>query len=227
MRALILVALLGCSASAKNPEFPPLPAAETKALLTGARCHGTTCKCRDPGVDDKEESPPAEGMKRFEFRVGTGPGRAWVTIDGQDHLYKSSETAEECFYVDLKKGKHDIALRTHATEEQGGFGVALAISEHGPKDAWWYDTFRFQCGLPGACGKGDLRAWKQKMEGLHEHLQDPCGSVKIRNATWQTGRVPDAQHPEEINLTFVLDVYAFAPHMAPGDAACVKGGDPE
>jgi hypothetical protein len=217
--------LAGCSAAAKNPTFPPLPPTETKALLVGARCHGDKCVCRDAGTNDKEESPPAAGMKRFEFRVGTGPGRAWITVDGQDHLYKSSETAEECYYLDLNQGTHHIEVRTHATEPQGGFGVALKVSEHGPKDAWWYDTFHFQCGMPGPCSTEDLHDWKQAMEKLYRHEQDPCGSVKIHNANWITGRVPDAQHPEEIDLTFDLRVYPFAPHMAPGDAACKKGGE--
>lgn len=219
--------LVACSGANKTPAFPPVPAEKTEAPLTGARCpDNTVCKCRDPGVDDVETAPVATGHKRYEFRVATGPGQAWVTVDGRDLLFKSSERAEECFYLDLEDGAmHQVSLRTHATKETEGFGVNLRVAEYGAKGPWWYDTFAFQCGMPGACAKDSLRTWKQETDALPKNLRDPCGSTKLKGISWQTGRVPDSQHPEEILLAFTLHVYPFEPNFAPGDAGCAKGGE--
>src|SRR5688572_10710152 len=87
--ALMLVVAAGC-AGTQAPPMPPLPAWEaTEAQLAPGRCDGAACVCRATG-DDAEKAPIPEGLKRFELRVSTGPGVAWVTIDGQK-FYKSGE----------------------------------------------------------------------------------------------------------------------------------------
>jgi hypothetical protein len=213
--ALLLVAVAGC-AGTRPPAMPPLPSWDTtSANLAPGRCTGATCVCRAAEGDDFEKTPIPDGMKRFELRVSTGPGVAWVTIDGE-RFYKGGERSTECWYLDLGPGKHPVALRTHSSEPQGGFGVELSIREHNPKGPWWYETFSIRCGWPGACDVESLRDWKRRVEGYEENRQDACGSVKLRGIGWVTGRVPDALHPEEIAMDVTLDVYPFEPKEAPG-----------
>src|SRR5688572_7794855 len=101
-RLSLVFALSACSGSDKTTTFPPAPQPATAASLAGHRCTGATCACRGEGEDDAtEQQPPAEGLKRFEFRVGTVTGMAWVTVDQKEVLYKDVQRAEDCFYLDL------------------------------------------------------------------------------------------------------------------------------
>lgn len=191
----------------------PVPARMTRATLAGPLCDGAeiACRCREPGAD---AGSPAPGRKRYEIRIGPAEDELWAAVDDM-LLYKSKERAEECFYVDLRPGKHPVTLRAEGAQ---GFGARLTISEQGTQG--WYDTFDFQCGAPGRCAMTDLRDWIDGLSRYRRGVHDPCGSTKIRDVRWQAGRTPDLVHPDALQLDLVLDVYRFAPAHPPGDPAC-------
>jgi hypothetical protein len=222
MRGLACLTLLvGCSGTEHTTTFPPLPAAATNASLAGHRCSGQACTCRgDAEGDAAEQQPVPEGYKRFEFRVGTVTGMAWVTVAGKEVLHKDVQRAEDCFYLDLPAGKHTVALRAKGQNPEGGVGFALRIKEHNPKGPWWYDSFTLECGIPGPCTREVLVAWKKEIDSNRRALRDPCGSARIQSLGWETGRMPDALHPEEVSVNFLLSVPPIDPTEAPGTETC-------
>jgi hypothetical protein len=195
------------------------PPARTEAVLVGPLCQGDACRCREG--DDDAGSPPA-GFKRFEVRLGPSNDPLWAIVDGMV-LLKSDQRPEACFYVDLKPGEHAVALRGRGDR---GLSAAIAIAEQGgAEDAtWWYRTFDFQCGTPGQCDLETIERWKAevaKLAGKH----DPCGSTKVQRMRWETGRMPDRTHPDDLALHLTLDVYKFTPTNPPGSPDCDKSGD--
>jgi hypothetical protein len=228
MRSLLCLVLVAAACGGAPPptKLGPEPPAQTTAKLAGSRCSGTTCKCRAQGDTAKEDPPPEQGTKRFELRISRGPGKVWVTIDGNQQLYADTESAESCFYVDLGTGKHEVVLRGRSQQLSGGVGAGLQVSEYAPgpeKEApWWYDTAYFQCGHPGPCEPETLRAWKKEVDEYPRQLRDPCGSTKVRTPSWETGTLPDGLHPDDFMASLVLDVYPFSPKTGPGDCAKAK-----
>jgi hypothetical protein len=194
---------------------PPPP--RTEAVLAGPLCQGNACRCRKA---DGDAGPPPAGAKRFEVHLGPSDDPLWAMVDGMV-LYKSRETPEACFYVDLAAGEHRASLRGKG---ESGLSAAIAVSEQGGSDGtWWFHTFQFQCGSPGECDMASIESWKREvaaMAGKH----DPCGSTKVQDIHWETGRMPDRTHPDHLLLHFTLDVYKFAPSHPPGSDECDKGG---
>jgi hypothetical protein len=217
VRALALVIVLASCGPPPGSKALSLPApTQTTASLASKRCVDGLCSCRSPGSDEPEDPPPAEGTKRFEFKIGSGPGLVWVTLRGGQQLYKTTETAEACFYVDLPSpGKTEVTIQGRARVEGEGVGAVVLVSEHSAKG--WYDTFAFRCGFPGPCEADSLRDWKNETDALPRQLRDPCGSTKLRGASWETGRLPDGAHPDAFAAQFTLDVYPFVPKAGPGD----------
>lgn len=207
---------VACAATAPRP-LPIVLAPETRATLAGHRCDVGRCTCRtdDPGEDSLPEAP----AKRFEFRLGSSTGVGWVTVNSHV-LYKSAERAEDCFYLDLMPGKHQVSLALHAEDEQAGVGGELRIAEHA--DAAWYSTLHFLCGLPGACDRETLRAWKENLAEKRGALWDPCGGTKVEGVSWDLERAPDAPTPGKVLLTFTLNVYDFVPRHPPGSEQCTQ-----
>jgi hypothetical protein len=223
MRRLLAMPLIAaCGGGGKGPTTPvkidPLPDPVTQAVLAGPLCEGDRCSCRDPAApaDGGAGVPTGEADKRFELHLGPAANAIWVTIDGMV-LYKSDERAEDCFYVDLKPGRHRVVLQA---ARGGGVSAKLAISEYAPGVESWYDTFNFNCGSPGTCSYDALDAWKAELAPYTRGLHDPCGSTKIKGIAWDAGRAPDQQHPQDLQLELTLDVYKFAPEYPHDHAAC-------
>jgi hypothetical protein len=222
MRKLVLVLVAACSGGGgngkggTNPDVAakPLPEPRTEAVLAGPLCSTDRCDCRDQTApaDGGAGVPDGEETKRYEVHVGPAENGVWVTVDGMV-LYKSDERAEDCFYVDLKPGKHQVTVQA---SRGGGIAAKVAISEYAPGTESWYDTFNFDCGMP--CSYDDLDAWKASLARYTRGIHDPCGSTKIADIAWDAGRAADQLHPQDLYLELVLDVYKFAPdypHDAP------------
>ena len=163
-------------------------------------------------------------MKRFEIRLGPTPGELWLTIGSGAaalELYKSPQRANECFYVDLAPGDHALTLRGHGAD---GFGVGLHIAELAKigDAASAYQTFDLECGGADPCTLDALAAFKRSLARYPRGIHDPCGSVRVKNVGWETGKAPDMVTPQDLELRAVLDVYEFAPEHAHGDAACAS-----
>jgi hypothetical protein len=214
--AALAVAAAACG-GAEPSAMRPLPARNTRATLVGPLCDGddVKCACREPGQDIGAPDP---GFKRYEIRLGPTGNELWATLDDMV-FYKSGERAEECFYVDLRPGRHPMSVQAAG---ERGFAVRLVVAEQGAQG--WYDTFVFDCKTPGHCSMADLDEWHAWVQAREGNVFDPCGSTKVRDIRWQTGRVPDQQHPDALEVGLVLDVYKFTPSLAPGDPACA---DPE
>ena len=217
MTVLATFILLGCSgASSSIPPMAAIPSAETKATLAGPLCEFANCKCREEAGDPPQEAP--EGFKRYEVRIGPADNPLWVSI-GDMVLYKSNERAMDCFYVDVRPGRHPVRLQA---KQDTGFAARLKISELAPSNQGWYDSFQFACGAPGVCARDTLREWKAEVARIDDNVHDPCGSTKIRQVVWQTGRLPDDVPPGELQLDFILDVYKFVPTFGPGATECAR-----
>lgn len=219
-----LLALLACGGGAAGTSITilPPPEPETRATLAGPLCQADRCTCRDPAAPaDGGAGTPAEGQKRFEIRVGPMEHALWVMVDGMV-LFKTEATAEQCFYLDLAPGEHSLRVRAH---HEYGVSAAVKVSEYGVATRSWYDTYRFNCGAPGVCGFDDLAAYKQSVAQMKRGKHDPCGSVKVKGLSWDTGRAPDNEHPDDLALGLTLVVYEFAPRAPHGDPACDDGSD--
>lgn len=220
--AALALALAACSGS-ERPQvtIAPPPPPVTRAVLAGPLCgdHGA-CTCRDESAAaDGGAGVPDPAHKRFELRLGPTDNDLWATVDDQV-LYKSKERATDCFYLDLAPGEHRVTLRASRPE---GTQAAIAVSEYGPAAASWYHTFRFACGVPGVCSHDELdelkAAYRQVVGGIH----DACGSVKVKKIGWDTGVAPDQVHPQDVAVTFTLDIYEFRPGKPSGDTTCGTG----
>jgi len=222
MRVLALLPLLaacgGSTPKTTQVDIDPLPEATTRAVLGGALCSTQACMCRAEGAaqDGGAGVPDSDDLKRFEFRVGPSENAQWVLVDDMV-LYKSDEHAQDCFYVDLGKGQHRVTLRTNRA---GGFAAKLAISEYAPGVESWYETFRFECGVGGVCSNDELHDFRDSLDKYKRNLHDPCGSAKIQQVGWDSGKAPDQQHPDELQLELTLDIYGFEPEYAHGAAEC-------
>lgn len=216
--AAIALGFLACSGTHHPNQVtigkPPDPM--TIATLAGPLCSGQTCQCRAEGAGDGGAGTPDEGVKRFEVRVGPAEHPLWVTVDDMV-LYKSEARAEECFYIDLPAGDHRVGLRA---SREGGLSAALRLAEYAPGTSSWYDTYRFTCGSPGVCSHDEMDAYKASLAKYKRGIHDPCGSVKVKGITWDTGEAPDQMHPSDLALGFTIDIYDFAPKYAHGDPAC-------
>lgn len=217
LASLPLLAACGGGSSLHTITIAPPPEPMTRATLVGPLCMAEVCTCRDPDVPgDGGAGDPEGGVKRFEIRVGPSPHALWVTVDDMV-LYKSEARAEDCFYVDLPAGDHPVTLRAH---HPGGISAAVSISEYAPATTSWYETYRFSCGVPGACAHDELDDYKASLARYPRGIHDPCGSVKVKGLTWDTGVAPDQLHPDDLALGLTLDLYDFAPKKPHGDPSC-------
>ncbi len=224
MRSLLLVlAILGCSGGRTQIPIGPPPARATHATLAGPLCQGDTCKCREvSAAADGGAGFPDGTTKRFEIRMKSAQ-ELWITVHG-DVLYKNPEKAETCFYVDLPAGDTPLEMRA---SNAAGVSAQWTIHELGTKTKSWYDTFDFECGNPGVCSYEELDAMRDRFSAMKKKgVIDSCGSTRIKNLTWDTGKAPDMQHPDELVVRASLDVRKFAPWKPHGDESCGKGRPP-
>jgi hypothetical protein len=222
MRFAFLV-LVACSGSAQQIQIGAIPPRATQGVLYGPLCHGDTCKCRElNAAGDGGAGMPEDKKKRFEIRLQSAH-ELWASVGGTN-MYKSPEQPEACFYIDLAPGAQPFQLRA---SHDAGVSAAVVIRELGAKTKSWYDTFSFNCGHPGSCAMEELAALKTELENHKHHVMDMCGSVKIKGLQWATSKGPDQEHPGELQLELVLDIYKRVPTQAHGDPACGKGPPPK
>lgn len=207
-------ALSGCGSSSKSTrKFIELPGRATVATLAGPLCEGQACRCRDES-GRSAGLPERPGWKRYEITIGPVDNELWVLVDGMV-LYKGVEKATACYFIDLPTGKHTVTL---AAGNDRGLAARLAISELGTRGS--YATFQFGCGGPGPCVLDALDEWQASLSRYKRGVHDPCGSTRIRDIFWQTGKALERMYPTQLQLDFVLDVYDFSPKHAAGDPAC-------
>jgi hypothetical protein len=215
--------LVACGGSTSQVSIGPPPPPTTSGVYAGPLCAGDHCSCHDDshGGDGGAGVPLDADHKRFEIRLKS-PQALWATV-GQAHMYKSVERAEACFYVDLPAG--DTAVELRASDHNGAAG-AWEIHELGTKTKSYYDTFSFNCGVPGVCSFDELDANKAQYQQLAKQLRDTCGSTKVKGLSWDTGHAPDQAHPDDLLVRLHLDVYKFAPWKEHGDPSCGHGKPP-
>lgn len=223
MRLALLILFVACSGTAHQISIGPPPPRSTDGVLAGPACNGTECKCRNldaPG-DGGVGVPNDATHKRFEVRLSS-PQELWAQI-GTNHLYKSAERADACYYVDLPPGIAPVELR--ASNKDGAAG-SWSIRELGTKTKSFYDTFLFACGVPGVCSFEELDHNKAEILAMRRSLHDLCGSTKIRDLLWDQSTAPDGAHPTDVVVRLKLDLYKFAPWKVHGDETCGKGKPP-
>jgi hypothetical protein len=222
MRCAWIVGLLvvACSGSPKGVTqvtITPPPEPYSRGTFAGPLCDGDHCACRDTSAPgDGGAGAPDGAVKRFEVRIGPSEHELWVTLDDMV-LYKGLAHAEDCFYVDLGAGDHRMGLRA---SHPGGVAARVEVSEYAPSTRSWYQTFRFGCGAPGVCGHDDLDEYKADLATYKRGIHDPCGSVKVKQIGWDTGRAPDQLHPDDLQVAWTLGLYEFAPKKPHGDPSC-------
>jgi hypothetical protein len=223
LRHLWLLGALGAAAcggsSAGAPPLAPPPDRATRATLVGPLCADGQCRCRSEDDADEVGTPEA-GKKRYEIRLGPADHELWASLDDMV-LYKDRERATACFYVDLAPGVHPMRVRG-VDESPLGFQVQVAEQGGDGERLWWYDTFAAACGAPGPCDKAALDEVLAGVRGKKGKL-DACGSTKIKEVAWHTGRAPDVGGLTDVELRLALQIYGFAPSHPPGDPACLDG----
>ena len=221
---VVLFALVACSGTAHQISIGPAPAKVTDAVLSSPLCSGTECKCRDLNAPaDGGVGLPTDpaGKKRFEVRL-TSPQELWASI-GSNHLYKTAERPDACFYLDLPIGETPVELRA---SNKDGAAASWSIRELGTKTKSFYDTFIFNCGVPGVCSFDELDRNKAEMAAMKGGLHDKCGSTKVKKLSWDQSKAPDGEHPTDVVVRLSLDVHKFAPWKEHGDETCGKGKPP-
>lgn len=220
---LLLLAACGSSTSQTIVEILPPPEPQTKGALAGPLCRPDACTCRDETAPaDAGVGVPADGYKRFEIRVGPIENPMWVILDDKV-LFKSAARAEDCFYVDLLPGDHRMNIRA---SREGGISAGVRVQEYAPSTGTWYDTYQFVCGVPGVCAHDELDEYKASLKKYRRGIQDPCGSVKVKQISWDTGKAPDQVHPNDLAVGLTLEVYDFPPRAPHGDPSCANQYDP-
>ncbi len=219
MRILVTTVLFvgACSGSATQLEIGPVPARQTSATLSGPLCRDAGCECAKAEAD---AGVPEDGRKRFELRLKSAQ-ELWLKLPTNTVLYKNPERVEACFYVDFAPGEHPIELRA---SDKDAVSAEIVVREIGTTTQTFYDTFRFECGNPGACSFDELAELKTEYARYARGLHDPCGSTKIKGIVWDHGRAPDGTHPSELVVRATLDVYKFAPSKPHGDPSCAGSG---
>ena len=215
---LVFLAVAACNGSPKGVKqvvISPPPDSVSRGTFAGPLCSGDACRCKD---SDAAAGDPEGNVKRFEVRIGPSEHELWVTLDDMV-LYKGTARAEECYYVDLTPGEHQMGLRA---SHSGGISARVVIHEYAAATKSWYDTFDFMCGAPGVCAHSELDEQKSQYALFKRGIHDPCGSVKIKQIGWDTGVAPDQLHPDDLQAAWVLDIYDFAPKKPHGDASCAE-----
>jgi len=220
--SLVVVVLLaigsvgGCSGGSQVA-IGPVPPRQTTGTLAGPLCQYDTCACAKTEAD---AGVPDGGRKRYELRLKSAQ-ELWLTLPGDMSLYKTVEKPEACFYVDLSPGEHPMTLRA---SNPLGVSAEVVVREIGATTGSYYDTFRFECGNPGACSFEELDTLKATYAKYPRGLHDACGSTRIKGISWDHGKAPDGTHPSELVVRATLDVYKFAPWKKSGDETCGEGG---
>lgn len=246
------LASCSAGARSTDGQWGPPAEAMTRATLVGEMCErGEPCSCRDldaPGtggvsgpdgpIVDADESgqadpagapapsaaPAASEVKRLELRLRSSHD-LWLRV-GELTFYKDRERAEACYYIDLpapgigeRPKRHDVELRASNSD---GVSAELVISELGTVAKTWYQTFRFSCGVPGACGFDELAGLKAAAQQAvrEEKLYDACGSIKVKDVRWDTRVAPDHEHPGDLTLKLTLDLLHLTPERPSGDPGC-------
>jgi hypothetical protein len=217
--AMFMLAI-GCSGTASQIEIGPPPAKRTTGTLSGPLCQNDGCACATGAADGGAGVPEDSTRKRFEVRLKSAQA-LWLQMPGDTLLYKTVEKPEVCFYVDLASGEHPMSLRA---SNKDGVSAEVVVRELGSRTKSWYETFRFECGNPGACSFEELDALKSGYAQYARGLHDACGSTRIKGISWDHGKAPDGVHPSELLVRATLDVYKFAPWKQTGDQTCGEGG---
>ena len=222
---MLVIAAVACSGSPKGVKqvvIAPVPDAVSRGTFAGPLCSGDACRCRDASAaaDGGAGEPIGEigAIKRFEVRIGPSEHELWVTVDDMV-LYKGTARAEDCFYLDLGPGDHQMGLRA---SHQGGIAARVAVSEYAAGTKSWYETFRFGCGAPGPCSHTELDEYKANLTTYKRGIHDPCGSVKVKQIGWDTGIAPDQMHPDDLQVAWTIQLYGFVPKKPHGDASCAN-----
>lgn len=214
MRFLWLCLLVGCSGGTRQIEIGPTPAKATTGTFAGPLCSGDSCKCAS-GPADGGAGVPDDTKKRFEVRLNS-PNELWIQV-GDNRMYKDAERVEACWYLDLAApGETNVEMRA---SKEHGVAATWSIRELGTKTKSFYDTLIFGCGNPGACSFEELDG---KKADLKDPKHDHCGSVMIRGLTWDTGRSPDQQYPNELLVRATMKIYRFVPDRPHGDDCAKK-----
>jgi hypothetical protein len=169
-------------------------------------------------------SAAASEVKRLELRLRSSHD-LWLRV-GDLTFYKDRERLEACFYIDLpapgigeRPRRQDVELRASNAD---GVSAELVINELGVAARSWYHTFRFSCGVPGACGFDELDGLKAAAQRAvrDQTLYDACGSIKVRDVRWDTRVAPDHEHPGDLTLKLTLDLLHLTPERRSGDPNC-------
>jgi len=215
---ILLLAACGAPPKAKHPV--PLFTGESTVTLSSHRCKNGLCTCRKGDADAEEQTPVPQGKKRYELRISSAPGSAWLLVDGQ-RFHKDAETVEACAYVDLAPGDREVVVQGLAENRADVVGLSLTMNEYAPERIAWYRGAFVSCGLPsGGCTVEELREIGASVEKDRRALTDPCGTARVSALKWWSGRVADGTHPGEVTIGFTLTVSGRVPDWAPEDPSC-------
>ena len=228
---LLACASRGAGAGAAPVDVALVPGAGPSVATTstvspaGARCANAACACRQPGEDDAEKVPPAEGVKRFEIRMSADGGSVSLDASGLGTI-AASGPVEVCSYVDVASGStHDLVFA--AKESVAGQGVSpiLSIAEYGPKGPYWYDVIDVKCDGPRhRCDRKSADAWSAAMRERKRGRVDPCGSSVVSRLRWDTSggqSERDGGLFRDMTVSMTMEIKKFPTQFAPGSTECV------
>ena len=200
-------------------------ASKTTIAMAGARCSAGVCQCREPGANEVETAPPADGMKRLELRMSAAGGVAAADVSGLGILTVAG-ASEVCAYVDVPAGSlHDVDYIAKETAKGQGVAPILKIAEYGPKGPYWYDLMSIVCdGHNGRCDRNAADAWGALMRQRKRGRLDPCGSGVITKLTWDTSGSEAARDGglfRDFSVRFTMELKKFATQSPPGSTECV------
>jgi hypothetical protein len=194
------------------------------ANLTGARCSGGRCTCRQRNGDVDESKPPDADHKRFEIRLDALGGGATLDSPTLGHFAAGSD--ETCYYIDvLPWTTQQVTFTARAATKEGGISPRFDLAEYGPKGPWWYDILSVRCSGPGdRCNREAADAWSVEAKTRKRGRIEPCGSTVISHLRWDTsGGTGDRELGlfRDITVDFTMEVKRYATEFHPGATECV------
>ena len=196
------------------------PPPSTAGVLAGPLCAGDHCGCHDDtaGGDGGAGVPATRRTSGSRSAVVAAGDRATV---GSVRLYRTPSAPRRASTWICRRASR----RSSCASDPNGAAAAWQIHELGTKTKSYYDTFSFNCGVPGVCSFDELDSAKAEYAKLARNVQDKCGSRRSSSfrGTPATHRIRCIRASCSSGSA---DVYTWAPWKEHGDPSCGHGRPP-
>ena len=215
----------GSPATADGPRSSPTPPSRRPRRCWSGRCARASA-CQLPRAATTTPASPEAGLQALRGPARPGRRPLWVTVDGMV-LYKSRERAEDCFYVDLAPGEHQVDAARRGDGRPVGARWRSPSRRRRGRDLV-VRHLRLRVRHARACATLDEL---DELEGASRQAQArQARPVRLdqgaRASRWDTGRMPDQRPPERARARSSPSTSTSSrPTSPPGSSDVRQAGD--